>query len=551
MPDAGQHFAPTHDIAMPRHGLAWLPYLWSKIFFPGNDPKFEALRSKSLFLLLLLPALLLYGSLSFHLFEPDEGRYAEIAREMLVRGEWVVPYLQGEPYLDKPPLLYWSIRISYSIFGVHEWSARLVPALALHITILACYLFARRWLGDRPAFWGALILSLAPGYMTIGRLLTMDGLLTLWVTLSLLAGYEAIRSPQFRMGWWCWAAVACALGVLTKGPVAIALLLPPLWLVGWLTGSKARIGILPSIAFAAIVLAINLPWYAAICLRLPSFASYFLWQHNVVRFLAPFDHLRPIWFYIPILLIGLFPTTLLALPFLRFLLSGRDEAANLRCPSFGFTLLAGGWCVFFFSLSGCKLPTYIIPAFPPLALALGYYMAKSDWIDSIGVKGMTLAVFAVLFAGHNFAIPWYARYRGPLGSTPKVAEYCQDKQTPVVCYPRNCDSVSFYVERDDLRSFRSKETHLMIYFMMEQPRTVVLLAHRHSLQGLRYALPPELEITHVTHLGLGDLPGVSKALMPKLTWMMGETSLGLSDVAVVERRDCHAKLPSGSPREIY
>src|SRR5438105_14226948 len=95
----------------PRHGLAWLPYLWSGFFFPGADPRVETIRIRSLLLLVALPALILYGSLSFHLFEPDEGRYAEIPREMLVRGEWIVPYLQGEPYLDKPPLLYWLVRL--------------------------------------------------------------------------------------------------------------------------------------------------------------------------------------------------------------------------------------------------------------------------------------------------------------------------------------------------------------------------------------------------------------------------------------------------------
>src|SRR5262249_30907430 len=169
------------------------------------------------------------------------------------------------------------------------------------------------------------ILTLAPGFSTIGRFLTMDGLLSLWVTLSLLAGYEAIRSGSLRGGWWCLAALMCGLGILTKGPVAVFLLLPPLWLFCWLSGTSTRISPRAACAFAGIVLAICLPWYVAICIRLPGFAYHFLWQHNIVRFLAPFDHLRPIWFYVPILLVGLFPATLLLLPLFRFLLSGRDE----------------------------------------------------------------------------------------------------------------------------------------------------------------------------------------------------------------------------------
>src|SRR5262249_44289349 len=131
--------------------LAWLPLLWSGVLFPGRSPETTPLRWPALFLLLILPGVLLYPCLSFHLFEPDEGRYAEIPREMLQRGEWVVPYLQGEPYLDKPPLLYWLVMASYRLFGVHPWAARLVPALAVHGCVLLTYLLGRRNLGERPA----------------------------------------------------------------------------------------------------------------------------------------------------------------------------------------------------------------------------------------------------------------------------------------------------------------------------------------------------------------------------------------------------------------
>src|SRR5689334_14856003 len=121
--------SPGSDISLglPRHLLGWAPYLWSKVLFPGRAAKDDAGPRWALLALIVLPAVLLYGRLAFPLFEPDEGRYAEIPREMLVRGEWIVPYLQSEPYLDKPPLLYWLVGISYRIFGVHDWAARLVP----------------------------------------------------------------------------------------------------------------------------------------------------------------------------------------------------------------------------------------------------------------------------------------------------------------------------------------------------------------------------------------------------------------------------------------
>src|SRR6516225_5254520 len=152
-----------------------LPFVWSRVLFPGTAPAATAFRWHHLLLLLILPAVLLYPCLAFPLFEPDEGRYAEIPREMLQRGEWVVPYLQGEPYLDKPPLFYWLVMLSYRTFGVHDWSARLVPALAVHGCVLLTYLLGRRGLGERSAFWGAAILAVAPAFAGMGRLLLLDG----------------------------------------------------------------------------------------------------------------------------------------------------------------------------------------------------------------------------------------------------------------------------------------------------------------------------------------------------------------------------------------
>src|SRR5262249_21928264 len=133
--------------------LAWIPFLWSEVLFPGTPGRPEPLRWRGLLILIVLPAVLLYVCISFPLFEPDEGRYAEIPRAMMVRGEWVVPYLQGEPYLDKPPLLYWLVTASYWVFGTHIWAARLVPALAIHLCVLLTYLLGRRSLGERAAFW--------------------------------------------------------------------------------------------------------------------------------------------------------------------------------------------------------------------------------------------------------------------------------------------------------------------------------------------------------------------------------------------------------------
>jgi 4-amino-4-deoxy-L-arabinose transferase-like glycosyltransferase len=526
--------------------LAYLPFLWSRVLFPGSaagTPR-AANSVRNWLILLALPAILLYPCLSFHLFEPDEGRYAEIPREMLLRGEWIVPYLQGEPYLDKPPMLYWLVGLSYRLFGVEVWAARLVTALAVHGCVLLTYSFGRRCLGARGAICGALLLMLAPGFVSIGRLLVMDSLLTLWVTLSLFSGFEALRGPRLRWGWWLLAAAGCGLGILTKGPVAVLLFAPPLWAYRRLSGASCRIPWPAVLVFAVLGLCLVLPWYVAICLRLPGFARYFLWQHNVVRFVAPFDHQRPVWFYGPILLLGLIPGTFLAIPFLRYLLSTRPEVARERGPELGFVLLAGVWCVLFFSLAGSKLPTYIMPAFPVLALALGYYLAHRRWGQTIWPAAVGVLFFLLLCFGHHGALRWYTNLRAPYRHVEALKRYCADPQTPVVCYSRNCDSVAFYVGRDDLQSFRSKQTHLLLYFCQQRPRTVVLFTHRHSLEGLRHALTPDLRLVEELHFGLGELQGLPDGLADKVNWLMGETTLGLCDVAVIEQRSLPAR-PGG------
>jgi hypothetical protein len=526
----------AHDAIRPdRSLLGWIPFLWSKFLFAGETPASEPVKPTARLLLLLVPGVLLYSCLSFPLFEPDEGRYAEIPREMLARGEWTVPYLQGQPYLDKPPLLYWLVMLSYRTFGLHDWSARLVPALALHGCILLTYFFGRRLVGDRPAFWGALILAVAPGFVSIGRFLILDSLLSLWVCLSLFAGFEAVRGDRLRWSWWFVSALACGIGILTKGPVALLLLVPPLWAYQGLTGTGARVGVLSALGFVAPTLAVALPWYFAIYLRLPTFGYYFIWEHNFIRFFGSFNHLRPVWFYAPVLFLGLFPITLLLIPFFRFLTSGDEAVRQRRPPELGFVLLAGGWCVFFFTVSSCKLPTYIMPALPFLALAFGYFIVHQRWQARLLPQGLALSGFALLFAVHHVVLPWYAGQRAPLARVPELQCYFQEPETPILCYPSDCDSVSFYVERDDLRSYRSKETHLLVGFMQKHARSVVVFTHRHALEGLRHALTPDLRLVEEKHFGLRRVSFLPDALAQTLTWLMGETSLGLCDVAVVER----------------
>jgi 4-amino-4-deoxy-L-arabinose transferase-like glycosyltransferase len=345
------------------------------------------------------------------------------------------------------------------------------------------------------------VLSLAPGFLSVGRLLVLDGVLTLWTTLAVLSAFEALRGSSLNWRWWLLAAFATGLGVLTKGPITLVLLIPPLVAYGWLSGRLCWISPQAGPAFLGVVLAVAVPWYVAICLRLPEFAWVFIWHHNVMRFVQPFDHLEPVWYYVPILLGGFLPASLLLLSFVRFLLRSDAESAGRRSSEMGFMLLAGLWCVFFFSLSGCKLATYILPAFPLLSLAFGVFLVQSGWDRARLTRLTAVCGVALLFFGHQVMLPWYAEFRSPFGRPVEVTRLAGDPLTPVVCYPRNCDSLAFYLRRDDFVTYRSKDTPELVQFFLKQPRTVVLFTHRHCLATLRDVLPPgQLELTDETPL---------------------------------------------------
>jgi 4-amino-4-deoxy-L-arabinose transferase-like glycosyltransferase len=579
--------------AEPKSLLAWCRELFADGLFAGPAGAATRVRPLSLFLLTLLPAVLLYPTRSFHLLEPDEGRYAQIPKEMLTHGSWVVPTLQGEPYLDKPPLMYWLTALSYKAFGVTPEAARLVPAVCVHLTILLLYLIGRRSIGERGAFWGALLLSVAPGFVSVARLLLLDGLLTLCVTASVLCGFEAVRTGVLKRGWWLAAAVASGLGFLTKGPISEVLLFVPLWAYGLLTwkptpqpppcregepapsrndslnearglcspsllpraaetasAGEARhagtdrggwgVGCVPLhwyAVFFAVVFAVNLPWYVAIYFEQPQFLKYFFWEHNVMRFLQPFDHLQPIWYYVPILTGGLLVATPLLAAHLYQL--ARGTAAAKPSPAAGFWLLAGGWCAFFFSCSGSKLPTYVLPAYPFLCLAAGEFVARTRWDTARGTRVLVGAAAAFMLFAHYVFVPWYARERSPYGNPELVGRFVADHDVAVVCFPRNCDSLAFYHDRSDMRNVRTKSVNQLMVDCHHRPRTVILFTHRDSLTGFKNTLPPSLEV--VETLTLKRKGGGS--VLDKLA---GGTPWGLCDVAVVAPK-YHVPPPAGAP----
>jgi dolichol-phosphate mannosyltransferase len=222
--------------------------------------------------------------------------------------------------------------------------------------------------------------------------LIFDGLLTLFVTTALFSAYLALEGHRLRKTWWILSAMCCGLGVLTKGPIAGLLLAPPVVAHAWLTRSRVQPTLRQWLVYGGTAALVTGPWFAAILLRDPSFARHFFWEHHISRFAGAF-HARPVWFFVPILLAAALPWSFLAVPLGRFLLSRDARLRSLRPRQLGFLVLWAGWCVLFFSASKCKLPPYILPAAPPLALLAGYFLDRvvlTTAADCAALRGLGL-----------------------------------------------------------------------------------------------------------------------------------------------------------------
>ncbi|MBL8793303.1 MAG: glycosyltransferase family 39 protein, partial [Planctomycetia bacterium] len=198
---------------------------------------FHWLRSLAIphwLLLALAAGLLCFMHLRAPLQEPQEARYAEIPRQMLAEGSWLTPILHGQPYYDKPPLFYWLVMASYSVCGVHDWAARWLACALAWGCILVAYAWGRAVLPARAALLGGLMLCLSPRFLQLDRMVTMDGLLCLCVTAAWASAHRALRGPQLHRGWWLLSALATGLGLLTKGPIALVLFVPPVLALRWL-----------------------------------------------------------------------------------------------------------------------------------------------------------------------------------------------------------------------------------------------------------------------------------------------------------------------------
>jgi 4-amino-4-deoxy-L-arabinose transferase-like glycosyltransferase len=382
------------------------------------------------------------------LFDPDEGRYAEIPREMLAGGDWVIPHLNGLVYLEKPPLQYWTTAIAYAALGISEGTARLTTGCAGYLTLVLVFILARRLWGLQTAVEALLLTLGSILFVLLGHQLTLDMSLTACLSTCLVAfvcAQTRREEPTACRAWMILSWAAMALAVLTKG--LIGLVIPACSLVAYSLWQKdnrlwRHLHFAVGIPVFSVVAA---PWFVLAARANDRFLWFFFVREHWQRFLTPIEmRSQPWWFFVPVLLLGLLPWVSQAL---RVLATGwrRQEPVGRFDPR----RLLWIWSVFvlvFFSASHSKLIPYILPAIPTLALlvaapraghdrghvlagavltlafALGVLVFASGWHSSASVLALLQrlrpALFAtagVLLAAGAWCLRLWARRR-PLGA---------------------------------------------------------------------------------------------------------------------------------------
>jgi len=330
----------------------------------------------------LLALLILSGTLFFFrlgtpgLFDADEPAYAQAAREMLESGDWITPHFNGRPRFDKPILFYWLITLSYRIFGVTEFALRFWSALAAVILVLVIARAARRWFGPPADLLAGLAFTTNLFTALLARAAVTDMLLTLFVTLAILAGVEALQESAPGRGWAVVGWAAMGLAVLVKGPVG--LVIPGIALGGTLlVFRELRRGLTRLFPWQGLALfaAITFPWYVLVLAANGwAFVEGFVIKHHVTRYTGVISsHAGPLWFYLPVALVGFFPWSGF-LPRALWQAGAVARRREAREQADRLLVACACWAIgvfVFFSLAGTKLPSYIFPAFPALVLLVG------------------------------------------------------------------------------------------------------------------------------------------------------------------------------------
>ena len=363
-------------------------------------------------LLLLVCALAWFAVLGLRpLFNPDEGRYAEIPAEMLASGDYTVPHLDGLVYLEKPPLQYWATAVALRVFGHGEWAARLVTAGSAALALVFVYLLGARAFSRERGLMAAAMTASMLLYVFMGQLITLDMALGCCLTIAVsafaLAQLERDSAPRRTRNWMlvCWAAMAAA--TLTKGLIGIAipgavLVLYTLWQRDFAAWRHLHLG-----KGLALYLLLVVPWFVLVERAQPGALDFLIVREHFQRYLTRIhDRYQPWWYFLAILAAGSLPwlpqvARACGLGWRASAPRGRFDVARVLWVSAAFTMV-------FFSLSDSKLAPYIVPVLPPLALlasadgaAARTDLKLSGWLQVL--LGLALAIGIPLYARRPLA----------------------------------------------------------------------------------------------------------------------------------------------------
>ncbi|MDD5180049.1 MAG: glycosyltransferase family 39 protein [Gallionellaceae bacterium] len=382
-----------------------------------------AMTSRRLLWLLLAVVVIWFGNIEYRkLIKPDEGRYAEIPREMVVSGDWVTPRLNGLKYFEKPPLQYWATAAAYTVFGEHHWTSRLWAALTGFAGLLLVWFAGTRLFGCAAGCYAAVLLGGSLLYALMGHINTLDMGVTFFIALGivgLLLGQQDGADERTRRNWMYLAWVAMALAVLSKGLMGLVLPGAALFLysvvqrdIGMWKRMHWGMGLLLFFAVAA-------PWFYLVMKANPEFFQRFFIYEHYLRFTTKVhDRYQPWYYFIPVLLLGMLPWTVLMFDTLLRTWKGSARSDKSFNPE-RFLLV---WVVFiyvFFSVSSSKLPSYLLPMFPALALLMGKQLAemtarKLFWLVApvlpVALLALCLAPFTARTADTPLQVQMYGEY---------------------------------------------------------------------------------------------------------------------------------------------
>jgi 4-amino-4-deoxy-L-arabinose transferase-like glycosyltransferase len=376
-------------------------------------------------LMLGLPIFLL-GLGTPALYDPHESLYAEIAREMLVRGDWLTPHLNDTRYLDKPPLFYWLIGLSYKALGVSEFSARVPVALAGLGGVLATWGIGRRLCDGRFGFVAGLVLTASIGYFVFSRELLPDMVLSCFTTFSFYCAFRSFATAPSQRLWALWFYVSLALAVLTKGVLGLF----PLVVVVVYLMLIGRLRILRAMAplwGGGLFIMLTAPWHLIIAWQNEGYVWHYVMNEHLLRFLGQRDPVDYISLPLPLFVLVLFLWLLPWSPYLALILpTGLLQHKKKLTPEEQgalFLWLWAGAVLIFFATSRARLPQYSLPAMPALALLIGKslddrfrgHVASSGGLVLATAVSLLMPAFALLF------IPAYIDRYHHVGLTDQTA----------------------------------------------------------------------------------------------------------------------------------